>query len=95
MSKLTVIGLVFLCAGFLVIGYQGMLAFMGSDKMGGDFIWTDISLADFLGEGAFDWINSISMLSVKRVIILLVKIPLFLHLLSVATICFVIQAFRK
>ncbi len=95
MSKLTVIGLVFLFAGFIVLGYQGMLALKGTDKMGSDFIWTDLSLGDLLYEGVFDWINSISISAIRRVILLLLKMPLFLHLLSLATICFFIQAFRK
>ncbi len=94
MSKLTVVGLVFLFAGFLVLGYQGMLAFKGTDNMGSDLIWINISIGDFLSEGAFDWINSISTLTIKRVVILLVKTPLFLYLFSVAIMCFFFQAFR-
>ena len=95
MSKLTVIGLVFLFAGFIVLGYQGMLALRGTDQMGSDFIWTDLSLGDFLGEGVLGWINSISISAIRRVILLLLKMPLFLHFLGLATICFFIQAFRK
>ena len=94
MSKLTVIGMLFLFAGFVVLGYQGMLALRGTDKMGSDFIWTDLSLGDFLNEGAFNWINGISISAIRRVILLLLKMPLFLHLLSLAVICFFIQSFK-
>ena len=94
MSKLTLIGLVFLLAGFIVLGYQGMLAFKGSDNMGSDLIWTDISIGDFLSEGVYDWTRSISTLTIKMAVIFLVNMPLFLYLFGVAVICFFIQAFR-
>jgi hypothetical protein len=95
MSKLTVIGMVFLFAGILLLGYQGLLALTGSDKMGSDLVWINISPADFFGETMFSLINGVPSSNIQRVIWLLMGLPLFAWLFSVALIFFVIQTFRS
>jgi hypothetical protein len=95
MSKLTVIGMVFLFAGILLLGYQGLLALTGSDKMGSDLVWINISPADFFGETMFSLINGIPSSKIQGVIWLLMGLPVFAWLFSVALIFFVIQAFRS
>ena len=95
MSKLTIIGVVFLFAGILLLGYQGLLSLTGSDKMGSDLVWINISPADFFNETMFSLINGIPLSFIQRVIWLLVELPLFAWLFSVALIFFVVQAFRS
>lgn len=95
MSKLTVIGMVFLFAGCLLLGYQGLMALAGSDKMGSDLVWINISPADFFNETIFSLINGIPSSLIQRVIWLLAGLPLFAWLFGVAFIFFSIQAFRS
>jgi hypothetical protein len=95
MSKLTVFGMIFLFASLLLLGYQGLVALMGTDGLSSDLVWVNITLADFLSKGNFDWINSISSFKVQTIIMFLVKLPLFLWLFGIACICFLIAAFRR
>ena len=95
MSKLTKIGLSFFFAAILLLGYQAVLALMGSDRMGSDLVWINISPADFLSESVFSLINSIHFSMVQKVIRFLVDLPLFACFFCIAFIFFVIQAFRS
>ncbi len=95
MSKLTTTGLVFLVAGILLIGYQGVLVLMGSDKMGSDLVWINISPADFFSETVSSLINGIPSSMIQRVIWFLARLPVFAWLFGVAFIFFMIQAFRS
>jgi hypothetical protein len=95
MSKLTISGLIFLFTGIILLGYQGILAFMGSDRMGSDFIWTNISLADFLGKAQLSKINSIPSTMAQKIIWLLVEMPLFIWFFVVACIFFLIRTPRS
>jgi hypothetical protein len=95
MSKLTKIGLIFSIAAILMLGYQGGLALMGSDKMGSDFVWINITPADFFSETVFSLINGIPFSMAQRVIRFLVGMPLFAWFFGVALIFFMIQAFRS
>ncbi len=87
--------MVFLFAGILLPGYQGLLSLTGSAKMGSDLVWINISPADFFNETMFSLINSIPSSMIQRVIWLLVGLPLFAWLFSVALIFFMIQALRS
>jgi hypothetical protein len=95
MSKSTIIGLIFLFAGIILLGYQGILAFMGTDRMGSDFIWINISLSDFLGEAELSKINGIPSAMVQKIIWFLVDIPLFIWFFVVACIFFLIRTLRS
>jgi hypothetical protein len=95
MSKFTVFGIIFLIAGLLLLGYQGVYALMGTEGMGSNFVWVNIALADFLSKGTFDWINSISSFKVQKIIMFPVQLPLFLWLSGIAFICFLFNAFRR
>ncbi|UCE51300.1 MAG: hypothetical protein JSV31_18805 [Desulfobacterales bacterium] len=95
MSKLNVFGMIFLFASLLLLGYQGISALMGTDGLSSDFVWTNICLADFLSEGTFDWIHSISSFKVQTIILFLVQLPLLLWLFGIACLCFLIAAFRS
>ena len=95
MSKLTKIGLVFFFAAILLLGFQGALALMGSDKMGSDLVWINICPADFLSESVFSLIYGIPSPMIQRVIRFLVGMPLFAWFFGVALIFFIVQAFRS
>jgi hypothetical protein len=95
MSKFTVFGIIFLIAGLLLLGYQGLYALMGTEGMSSNFVWVNIALADLLGKGTFGWIDSISSIKVQKIIIFLVQLPLFLWLFGIALICFLFNAFRR
>jgi hypothetical protein len=94
-SKLTVLGLIFLFAGLLLLGYQGGAALMGTDRMAGDFIWVNLRPADFLCQATLDWIGSISFQKLQALSLLLVKIPLFLWFFGLACLCFLFAAFQR
>jgi hypothetical protein len=94
MSKLTITGLVFISLAILLLGYQAVLALMGSDKMGSDLVWTNVSPSDFLGQTAFSLINGVPSSELQSMIWFLVELPLFEWLLAVACLLFSIQAFR-
>jgi hypothetical protein len=95
MSKLTKIGIFFFFAAILLLGYQAVLAMMGSDKMGSDLAWINITPADFLSGTVFSLINGIQFSMVQKAIRFLVDLPLFAWFFGIALILFTIQAFRS
>jgi hypothetical protein len=49
-SRLTKLGLIFLLAGGMTLGYQGIATFMGTDRAAGDLGWKNLNLANmFIG----------------------------------------------
>ena len=94
MSKLTLIGLVFIFFAIALLGYQVLLALMGSDKMGSDLAWINIMPADFFGETIFSLINGVPSSGFQSMVWFLVELPLFAWFLAVACLMFSIQAVR-
>ena len=95
MFKLTITGLILIFSAILLLGYQALLALMGSDKMGSDLVWINISPADFCGETVFSLISGVPSAGLQSIIWFLVELPLFVWLLAVACLLFSIQAVRS
>ena len=95
MSKLTKIGLFFFFAGILLLGYQAVLALMGSDRMGSDVVWINICPSDFLGETVFKLINGLPFATAQKMVLFLIDLPFFAWFFGIALVFFTIQAFRS
>ncbi len=67
---------------------------MGSDKMGSDLVWIDVSPSDFFGETVFSLISSVPSSMVQKAIWFLVGLPLCAWFWAVACILLSIQAVR-
>ncbi len=94
MSKLGVIGFLFLVAGFFLLCYQFILAAL---KLGpsDDFVYRNIRLIDVLNQKYFSWIDTISSTYIQSIAEFLISAPLLFWLIGVALIFFCIQAFKR
>ena len=94
MSSLTKLGLIFLLAGILVLGYQAISTLMGADRMAGDLVWAKLSLTDVFGGLDGTYFEDISLLGMGAILKFLAEAPLFLWLFGMAFFCFIVGAFR-
>ena len=94
MSKLGVIGFLFLVAGFFLLCYQFISAAL---KLGpsDDFVYRNIRLIDVLNQKYFSWIDTISSTNIQTIAEFLISAPLLFWLIGVALIFFCIQAFKR
>ena len=94
MSKLGVIGFLFLVAGFFLLCYQFISAAL---KLGpsDDFVYRNIRLVDVLNQKYFSWIDTISSTYIQSIAEFLISAPLLFWLIGVALIFFCIQAFKR
>ena len=93
MSSLTKLGLIFLLAGVLVVGYQGISTLMGANRMADDLVWEKLSLADVFGGLDSESFEDISFLGMGDILKFLAEAPLFLWLFGFAFFCFIVAAF--
>ena len=93
MSALTKLGLIFLLAGVLVVGYQGISTLMGANRMADDVVWEKLSLADVFGGLDSEYFDDISFFAMGDLLKFLADAPLFLWLFGLAFFCFLINAF--
>ena len=93
MSRLTKLGIIFLLAGVVVLGYQSISTLMGTSRMAEDLVWEQISLADAFSGLDFELFESTSLLGAGEILQILVEAPLFLWMFGLAFLCFVINAF--
>ena len=93
MSSFSKIGIVLLILGLLLFGYQGISAFLNMGTSN-DFVYTNISFMDILGEDFFSWTDSISSPSIQSFAETLINAPMAVWLLGGALFCFIIHAFR-
>ena len=92
MSALTKLGLIFLLAGVLVVGYQGISTLMGANRMADDVVWEKLSLADVFGGLDSEYFEDISLFGLGEILNFLAQAPLFLWLFGLAFFCFLIGA---
>jgi hypothetical protein len=95
MSGLTKLGLFFLLAGAILLGYQGITTLMGSDQMGSDVQWNNVTLADFVGGAEYGSDGGTSFSSVQGIKTFLVNLPLVLWFFGLAVLCFLLHALGK
>ena len=94
MSGLTKLGLIFLLAGVLVVGYQGISTLMGASRIADDdLVWEQLSLADVFGGLDSEYFEDISLFGLGEILNFLAEAPLFLWLFGLAFFCFLIGAF--
>ena len=93
MSRLTKLGIIFLLAGVVVLGYQSISTLMGTSRMAEDLVWEQISLADAFGGLDSELFESTSLFGAGEIFQILVEAPLFLWMFGLAFLCFVINAF--
>jgi hypothetical protein len=91
MSRLTKLGIIFLLAGVLVLGYQSISTLMGTSRMAEDLVWEQMSLADAFGGS--ELFESTSLFGAGEILQILIEAPLFLWMFGLAFLCFVINAF--
>jgi hypothetical protein len=93
MSAITKLGLIFLLAGILVLGYQSISTLMGADRTANDLVWKKLSLADVFGgidEASFE---NFSFFGMRDIFKFLGEAPLFLWMFGLAFLCFLMHAF--
>ena len=93
MSGLTKLGLIFLLAGVLVVGYQGISSLMGANRMADDVVWEKVSLADVFGGLDSEYFEEDAFFGMGDILNFLADAPLFLWLFGLAFFCFLIGAF--
>jgi len=94
MSKLGVIGFLFLVATFFLLCSQLISAAL---KLGpsNDFVYKNVRLIDVLDQKYFNWIDTIPSVYIQRIAEFLISAPLFFWLLGGALLFFGIQAFKR
>ena len=92
MSALTKLGLIFLLAGVLVVGYQAISTLMGANRMADDVVWEKLSLADVLGGLESEYFEDSSFFGMGNLLKFLADAPVFLWLFGLAFFCFLIGA---
>ena len=93
MSGLTKLGIIFLLAGILVLGYQSISTLMGTDRMAKDLVWEKLSLADVFGGFDSASYENLSFFGIRDILQFLAEAPLFLWMFGLAFICFLLNAF--
>ena len=94
MSKLGIIGFLFLVATFFLLCYQLISAAL---KLGtsNDFVYKNVHLIDVLDQKYFNWIDTIPSVYIQSIAKFLISAPLLFWLLGGALIFFGIQAFKR
>ena len=93
MSGLTKLGLIFLLAGVLVVGYQGISTLMGANRMADDLVWEKLSLADVFGGLDSEYFENDAFFGMGEILRFLADAPLFMWLFGLAFFCFLVSAF--
>ena len=93
MSRLTKLGLIFLLAGVVVLGYQSVSTLMGVNRMADNLVWEKLSLADVFDGLDSESLEDISFFGMRDILQILAEAPLFLWMFGLAFLCFVINAF--
>ena len=95
MSHLTKLGLLFLLAGIIALGYQGIATFMGTDRTADDLVWRNLNLTNIFG--GFDAVSfeKLSFPGLREILQSLAQTPLFLLMFGLAVLCFLINAFTS
>ena len=95
MSRLTKLGLLFLLAGIIALGYQGIETFMGSDRTASDLVWKSLSLANIFDGLDAEYFERHSFFGLREIVRFPAHVPLFLLLFSLAFLCFFANAFTS
>jgi hypothetical protein len=95
MSRLTKLGLLFLLAGIMALGYQGIDTYMGTDRTADDLVWKSLSLANIFDGFDAESFKKHSFFGLREILQFLAQTPLFLLMFGLAFLCFIINAFTS
>jgi hypothetical protein len=90
MSKYTIAGLVSWLFSALILLFQSISSLMGTEET---MVFKNLSLVSVIGQGHFDWINSLSWVSVQKAASYIVTMPLFLLLFCIGIFFFLLHMF--
>ena len=95
MSKCTILGLLSWLCSLVVLGFQAISTLMdpSAASLTSKTVWKTISLVTIIDIHYFDWINSISWVSIQQAANYIITMPLFLLLIFLGILFFVINAF--
>jgi hypothetical protein len=88
MSKYTIIGLVSWLVSLLILLFQTISSLMGTEET---MVFKNLSLVSVIGQGHFDWINSLSWVNVQKAANYIVTMPLFLLLFCMGIFFFLLH----
>ena len=92
MSKFTITGLVAWVLGALLLGFQTLSLFMGTEERA---VWKNLALVDVAEKDYLNWINNIPWVSIQQAVNYVVNVPLYLLLFCFGILCFLINALRS
>ncbi len=90
MSKLALIGVLFVTGGFLILGFQGISSFMDQD-----YNWEDLAIVDVVDSEQLDWIDGISYQAIQNAADYVVAMPLYIILFIIGGILLLISGFIR
>lgn len=76
MNKLTILGLILVIIAGLLLGFQAISSMMTA----GDIVWKELTLMDSIGAEYFEWVDGMSMTTVKNAITYVIHLPLYIIL---------------
>ena len=88
MSKYTIAGLVSWLFSALILLFQSISSLMGTEET---MVFKNLSLVSVIGQDHFDWINSLSWVSVQKAASYIVTMPLFLLLFCIGLFLFLLH----
>ncbi len=92
MSKYTIIGLISWVSSGVVLLFQTISSLTGTAET---MVFKNLSLVSVFGQGHFDWINSLSWVSVQKASNYIVTMPLYLLLFCIGILFFLIHMFSS
>jgi hypothetical protein len=90
MSKYTIAGLVSWLVSLLILLFQSISSLMGTEET---MVFKNLTLVSVIGQGHFDWINSLSWDNVQKAMSYIVTMPLFLLLFCMGIFFFLLHMF--
>jgi hypothetical protein len=92
MSKYTIIGLISWVSSGVVLLFQTISSLTGTAET---MVFKNLTLVSVVGQGHFDWINSLSWVSVQKAANYIVTMPLYLLLFCIGILFFLIHMFSS
>ena len=92
MSKYAIVGLVSWFFSGLILLFQTISSLMGTEET---MVFKKLTLVSVIGQGHFDWIHSLSWVSVQKAVSYIVTMPLFLLLFCIGILFFLMHMFKS
>jgi len=92
MSKYAIVGLVSWFFSGVVLLFQTISSLTGTAET---MVFKNLTLVSFVGQGYFNWINSLSWVSVQKAANYIVTMPLYLLLFCIGILFFLMHMFKS